>query len=448
MKSLKIIALCVLIAVSAIVSPLSARVHAADCDPDFFSDNDIIGYNPCAQSCSATPSPSVATGNEIKIVDYKNREIFNDTQFQMIKDNQPFYEEAAKKAGIPWEMIAVIHFRETGLKRVNPSNGQGIYQDYAKSRSYPAGEVDDAEFQAQTDWAANFLKGKAGSRAGDLMKEDESSDAAVKYAFFAYNGTAGAYITQAKSLGFSDEEAAVGEGSPYVMNKADEKRDPENNPDGWGQIKLDGGGIVYPANRDYGAYVMYAALKGKSASSCSSTLGEGGLTEEQAKQFVMNYGENKNNVSAEATGADLWNACLGGGANCVTFAYFFNHKFTDLPAKPNDGNGQDIVNSLRASGADGGSEPKVFSTFSWKKGAYGHVGIVLGIHGDQIITAHAACMLSSPGKGDGTSLSGAARIIVGTRDDQKTWGGGGEVATEFAYPKNVDSKAIEDFINN
>ena len=162
----------------------------------------------------------------------------------------------------------------------------------------------------------------------------------------------------------------------------------------------------------------------------------------------MNYGENKNNVSAEATGADLWNACLGGGANCVTFAYFFNHKFTDLPAAPNDGNGADIVKSLQAKGADSGSEPKVFSTFSWSNGGYGHVGIVLGIHGDQVITAHAACMLSSPGKGDGTSLSGAARIIIGTKDDQKTWGGGGKVATEFAYPKNVDSKAIEDFINN
>lgn len=421
-------------------TPSSAAIK---CDADFYSSNDILYFDPCEQSCSTKASSTVSTGNEKKIVDYMNREIFNDAQLQIIKDNQPFYESAAKKAGIPWEMIAVIHYRETGLKRDNPSNNQGIYQDYAgKNGPYPTGPVDDAEFQRQTDWAAQFLKSKAGARAGDLAEEDDN---AVKLAFFAYNGTAGAYIAQAKSLGFSDEEAAVGEGSPYVMNKADEKRDPDSNPGGWGQIKSDGGGISYPANKDHGAYVMYAALKGKVASSCSQTLGEGGLTEEQAKQFVMNYGENKDNVSAEATGP-LWSMCLGGGANCVTFAYFFNHKFTDLPAAPNDGNGADIVKSLRAKGADGGSEPKVFSTFSWGDGGAGHVAVVLGIHGDQLITGHAACFISSPGKGDGYSLSGAARIIIGKKDDPATFGG--RIPTEFAYPKNVDNKAIEDFINS
>ncbi len=440
---------CLVIALSTISSLTyqTTSINAASCDVDFYSSNDVLFYDPCAQSCSTKPSAatSAQTSSIAKVVDYKNQDIFNDAQLQLIKENQPFYEAAAQKAGIPWEMIAVIHFRETGLKRYNPSNGQGIYQDYAKSRPYPAGEVSDSEFQQQTEWAASFLKGKAGNRAEDLSKDSEAADAAVKYAFFAYNGIAAVYKKQAKDLGFSDEEAEIGEGSPYVMNKADEKRDPSTNPSGWGQIKTDGGGISYPANNDHGAYVMYAALKGKSASSCAQTLGEGGLTEEQAKQFVMNYGENKNNVSSDATGA-LWPMCLGGGANCVTFAYFFNHKFTDLPAGTGDGDGAQIVSSLKAKGADSGSEPKVFSTFSWANGGYGHVGVVLGIHGDQIITGHANCFLSSPGKGDGYSLAGAAQIKIGKKDDPATWGG--TMPSGFAYPKNVDTNAIEAFVNS
>ena len=86
----------------------------------------------------------------------------------------------------------------------------------------------------------------------------------VKYTFFAYNGIATVYKTQATSLGFSDAQAKNGEGSPYVMNRADAKRDPTVEPtksnNTWGQIKTDNGSLSYPANTDYGAYVVYCAL--------------------------------------------------------------------------------------------------------------------------------------------------------------------------------------------
>lgn len=49
-------------------------------------------------------------------------------------------------------MLAVTHYRETALSRTNPGNGQGLYQDFAKTGGpYPAGAVDDANFQKQTD---------------------------------------------------------------------------------------------------------------------------------------------------------------------------------------------------------------------------------------------------------------------------------------------------------
>lgn len=48
------------------------------------------------------------------------------------------------------------------------------------------------------------------------------------------------------------------------MNRADWLRDPTLEPTKsnrtWGQIKNDGGSVSYPANNDYGAFVVYCAI--------------------------------------------------------------------------------------------------------------------------------------------------------------------------------------------
>lgn len=233
--------------------------------------NDIRYYK---EECTPSGEGSGSTGETPSTAtDYKGREIYSSAIMELIKNNQPFYENAAKEVGIPWQMIAVIHVRESGGSRNNPSNGQGVYQFVNKDGGpYNPGPIDDAEFQRQTNLAANFLLKKAGDKAEQLKSGDDN---AVKYVFFAYNGIAGAYITQAKNLGFTDEEAANGEGSPYVMNKADEKREPSST---WGQIKSDGGGITYPANEDHGAFVAYTALKGGTTSICGNPTTNGDFT--------------------------------------------------------------------------------------------------------------------------------------------------------------------------
>lgn len=235
----------------------------ANAVPEEFLLNDIRFYKeectPDENNGSSSQPPSGTA------VDYKGREIYSSVQMELIKNNQSFYEKSAKEVGIPWQMIAVIHIRESGGSRNNPANGQGVYQFVNKNGGpYPHGPIDDTEFQRQTDLAAKFILSKAGDKADQLKNGDDN---AVKYTFFAYNGIAKAYINQAKKLGFSDEEAANGEGSPYVMNKADEKREPSST---WGQIKADGGGLEYPANKDHGAFVAYTALKGGTTSVCGT----------------------------------------------------------------------------------------------------------------------------------------------------------------------------------
>lgn len=209
----------------------------------------ISYYNDCLTSGS---SGIVAGDNK----DYAGNQIFTDEELQKIEELSPFYIKAAEKYDMPWQILAVLHKRESNFYKGGPSNGQGPFQDYDNRGSWPVGDYDDETFQRACDRAAEEFKGKAGGR--DLNDPDN-----VKYAFFGYNGRASVYKQQARDLGFDEEGAENGEGSPYVMNKADAKRDPNVAPYGtWGQIKTDGGGIEYPANQDHGAFVMYVAIGG------------------------------------------------------------------------------------------------------------------------------------------------------------------------------------------
>lgn len=438
------------------ITPLRANAATINCDDPRLSLNNIQFWNPCDEECEApggTGSTSIG-GNK----DYKGDSVFNEAQMASIKEHMPVYQEAAQAANIPWQLLAVMHARESGLKLYYNSNAQGIYQDYEGRGTYPTGrEATREEFLKESIYAAEILKNKVPGKEDKLAAGDLDT---IKDAFFGYNGRAGVYVRQALDLGFDQAGADRGEGSPYVMNKADDKRDPNSNPSGWGQIKIDGGPIAYPANQDHGAFVMYAALSDgvQTSSSCGSSdvglVAEGGLTEEQAKKFMINYGKNPNGYSQKAVGDSLWNICNGQGSNCVTFSAFFMNSFTDLRA-PNGmwGNGGQVVDNQVAAGAKSGTEPKVYAVFGHSTGvtmcgsqACGHTGIVLGIHGDTIIVGHASCSRQGRGAGDGTiNGSGSGYIMVAKLNDLNGAFHGTQ-NLRFAYPDKVDTDKINDFL--
>ena len=234
-----------------------------------YSQNDMVFTKPC-ENDDLDDSDGICGDN----VNYAGAKVFTESQLKTIEANQPFYEKAASKYDIPWELIAVIHQREHGLARSNPSNGQGVYQFASDSRRasckggvFTPGKISDEQFQIQTNCVADAIKNSYGAGL------DLDTDDGVKKMFFKYNGQAQAYIDQAKRLGFSDKEAQNGEGSPYVMNRYDAKREPSST---WGQIKTDGGSISYPANNDFGAFTMYKAL------TCS---GNGDITDDSGDDY-------------------------------------------------------------------------------------------------------------------------------------------------------------------
>ncbi len=240
---------------------------------DLFVQNDILFYEPGIEtrnfnnslySYSSYFGCGTGTGNK----NYRGDTVWSDSSLRQIERNRPIYEKAAAEQDLPWELLAVFHFQEHSLLRTNPSNGEGIYQltSYTnqgtnENRFEPtSAEVSEEEFLRQTKIAAKLIKENY-ARGLDLRTAD-----GIKNLFYNYNGHGGTrYKDKALALGFSEAQAAIGEGSPYVMNRYDEQRDPlsPNMNPAWRGIFV-GNGVYDTSATDSrnGAFVNYMALVG------------------------------------------------------------------------------------------------------------------------------------------------------------------------------------------
>lgn len=152
----------------------------------------LFGYNAYPDG-SGGDSGSETPGNDGAIrgnKDYRGLDILTSSQLALLNANKKFYQSAAATYGIPWQMIAAIHYREYKLLKAGPANGNGPYQIWGSN--YPVGNYTDAQFQDATNKAAKFIKDKLNGRSC-------SSKDNVKYGFFAYNGIASGYKTQANA---------------------------------------------------------------------------------------------------------------------------------------------------------------------------------------------------------------------------------------------------------
>ena len=248
-----------------------------------------IGSSNRTASNTSVSSTGPATDPEVVVTaDFKNYagdEILSQAERDKIAANRPVYEEAARENDMPWQILAVLHYREHSLNVSNPSNGQGIYQLYSytsggtNSNAFkPAGPVTTEEFLRQTKIAAKLVKERYGP---ELTANPDSRT--VKKMFFRYNGEAEIYKKQALDMGFTPEQASIGEGSPYVMSRADAKRDSTKGGMSWEMFVGDGVSTTGHNERNFGAYVVYLALGGftdnSGTSGCSgSQPGTGGYS--------------------------------------------------------------------------------------------------------------------------------------------------------------------------
>lgn len=352
---------------------------------EFFARNGIYYYDPSGSNVNCTVG---------SMMNYAGAQILSSAQQEALQANQPFYEAASAKVlaehgyNLPWQVIATLHYKEHGLQRDNPANGQGAYQLYSYTGGgnnanafLPAGPISDEEFQRQTDLVAELVATSYGSGL-DLTNSDD-----VKRMFFKYNGAAQQYYDRAIAMGFSDEEARNGEGSTYVMNRYDARRDPaspEMSPLWEGRFTHDGQwDSSSTSDKTFGAFVVYEALGGSGF--CSGELVSGGMTYEQAYEFIENYVNNPNECYEYSNMCDIYDVEPGG--NCSTFSSYFLGKYTTL-GKVGLPNGRNVVSSLANNyGLPTGNEPQPYAIFSTDSGSTicsdgrkcGHTGVVLGI---------------------------------------------------------------------
>lgn len=233
-----------------------------ECTSDYGACGDPFGYTGDAPSTTQSYSTVTTVGNNTL---YDGSKVLSDAQLQQVEHNKPIYEKIAKKYNFPWQLLAAIHYREHNFAVSNPDNGEGIYQLTSLtnhgSNEYafrPAGPVTDEEFERQTDLAAQVIRGKIGNDT-DLMENDGN----IKRVMFMYNWANPAYIKRAIDMGYKEEDAKNGEGSPYVMNMYDAERDPGNADvsEHWTGLIASLRGNVVPDNRP-GAFVVFQALGG------------------------------------------------------------------------------------------------------------------------------------------------------------------------------------------
>ena len=391
---------------------------AASADPAAYLSNDGLHPTTAGQELFAElisdavgGSTSTTSGLNGNYTNYAGDQVLTDSQITLLQSNIPIYEQAiqntgAGQHGINWQFMATLHYQETGLNRYNPDNGQGVYQMYsyvnATGNTFPpADEISEEEFLRQSELViTEVLIPTITSNDLNLSNPDD-----IKRFFFSFNGRAQQYIDKALAMGFSQEEANNGEGSPYVMNKYDAARDPDSpdmDPNWPGRFVADGVYDPSSVGANYGAFTIYSAIGG--ADVCISSVSSGGLTLEQAQALMADYIYDVN-----CTDYDIYcthSSAYGPKANCVTFVQYFIDRFTSATGIAATGNGGWVVSNLTGTDVSspfglyaasldysskgfvyGGFVPKAFAIFSTGHGVSmcdgvkcGHTGVVLGIN--------------------------------------------------------------------
>lgn len=220
----------------------------------------LSGNNASAPAASTSPCPKDS------LQEFRR----NTRLWQAMNQNMATYKAAAAENGVPWEMIAALHYREHTFGRSDP-NGEGPFQlttyynqiQSGNPPTYKGKPVTMAEirdFGTSARLAADILKQKTG---GGLSASP--SDATVKDAFWGYNG---------RAYGSADR-------SPYVMNNFDDQHKRMRISGfvrGVGQISAtdtkDGAFTVYYLLRYLGVYDAQGHLTG--FKDCESSRPSGG----------------------------------------------------------------------------------------------------------------------------------------------------------------------------
>ena len=415
MKRVLLIGTALLLAVASVASISTTYVSAADesssgagCDEQFYASNDVLFYNPCATTCSASGG---ATGvgtiaqlrgnnNAEKIFNYWLDAGMSAQQAAGISGSMkheggfsPFRQEMSQSwPGGGWGIAQFTHDpgqRGEAKKYVSAAIGAELFNQYYKpeygggvveSNGFvPKGvpvEVNDKFLLAQLNYLLDHIKGlKPNNVRTSLLKSHYGQTIASGTSLYDHLKT----LVQAG-------DSAIAWTYLYEFP---------------GDIKAT---AQVRANSAADILTLYANGTGASISTaCGGSLVAGGMTLEQAKKFMEEYKSNPDNAKyIGGAGRD----CAGGPlSNCVSFSVYFINKYTNIKGfgdGTTPGNGSTVATNVIARNPDigNGHSPQPYAIFSTPSGSEmcgsvkcGHTGIILGVDTarGKVVVGEAAC---------------------------------------------------------
>lgn len=389
---------------TAAAQAASQAQDTVKCDQQFYSSNDILFYNPCEETCAATQNKAMATINSLRGANNAEK-IFNFWVDSGLTTQQaagitgsmkheggfsPFRQEMSQtwEAGgwgiaqftfIPGQRGAVKDYLIKNL-------GADLFNQYYKNQYggavveskgfVPDGipqDVNDKFLLGQLNYLLEHIKGlKPNNVRRDGIARDFNQIVNDNISLYDYLKT----LVQAP-------DAAVA----------------------WTYLYEFPGDIKNTSNvRADSARQIFDLYNKGTSTSCGGGLSAGGMTLEQAKQFMEKYKSGSDSLNYVG-GAAL--DCVGGPlANCVSFSAYFVNKYTNLKGfqkgQGAPGIGSTFVKNAIARNPDAqnGTSPRPYALFSAEIGSMmcgnvlcGHTGAVLGVDTarGKVIIGEAAC---------------------------------------------------------
>lgn len=368
----------------------------------FSSSNDIFFSDPCDTTCGVNSVPA----GEVGSVHGKNNgeKIFN---FWVDAGLTP--QEAAGITGSMQHEGGFSPFRQEE-DATWPGGGWGIAQFTGGQRSSAIAAVDNA---VGADLFAQYYKNQYGgavTEANNFVPAGVPVDVNDKFLLAELNYLLG-YIKQFKPSSISDRVDGVKQDFNQTVDPNLTLYDylktltqPGDAAVAWTYLYEYPGDIKNTATERAASAANIATLySGGSSTSCGGNLTAGGMTLEQAVQFMNDYKNNADNVKYIG-GADQ--SCPGGPlSNCVSFSMYFVNKYTNIQGMGSGttaGNGSTVVANIiaRNPSIQSGNAPRPYAIFSTPSGSQmcgdvkcGHTGVILGVDTtrNKVIVGEAGC---------------------------------------------------------
>lgn len=379
--------LAVMVALGTVALPPPVQAKTCDTfDEQFFSQNEVLFYDPCSGTCSSSGGGSAGAISQVR-GENNGEKIFN---FWL--DAGLSREQSAGVTGSMKHESGFSPFRQE-MEQTWPEGGWGIAQftwdpgQRGNAKAY----VSDA---IGADLFNQYYKNEYGggvTESNGFIPDGVPVDVNDKFLLAELNYLLGhvkeLVPNNTRTGGY---EADFGKTIPAGENlfaHLGTLQTPAEAAVAWTYLYEWPGDIKNTSlARGTSADEIFALYSGgASAGSCGGPT-EGGMTLEEAKEFMAVY-KQIDNGDPNGDAQHLSGACHTLTDNCVTFSAYFVNKYTDLNIAINDGG--KMVGALAAAnpGIETGTVPKPYAVFGTRKGTTicddglpcGHTGIVLGV---------------------------------------------------------------------